>query len=405
MPDVIWADGYGFTTPNNPAQTTLNSVVNLALTQLIDQPTRYRDGQNPTALDLVFTNSPNTVMSIKYLPAIGSSDHNCVIFSVLVSTRPTNMKKRSYTDYDKIREHLSEVDWQSLNVSDNVDDSWFKFKSCFLAVEKQFTSITYTEKTRTLPFLTKEVREGIKSKNKAWKKYKKSKRENHLADFKKCCNKSRNLTRKIIIDYKVNIALSAKTNPKKFWKNVSSSNPNRRRICQLIRSDATVLDSPTDIANCLNAVFATNFSHSVLVSPPPPFPKRNHVHEMPSVVIDADDVLKRLNKLDPNKAWGPDGIHPRLLKEASALVAMPLADIFKMSLKMMMVPADWKSANIVSIFKRGDKNNPENNRPISLTSAISKLLDSIFNDAIINHLEKKWFIVEISTWFQKESFH
>ena len=102
MPDVIWVDSYRFTTPNNPAQTTLNSVANLTLTQLTDQPTHYRDGQNPTTLDLVFTNNPDTVMSIKYLPAISSSDHNCVMFLVLVSTRPSNMKKRSYTDYDKI---------------------------------------------------------------------------------------------------------------------------------------------------------------------------------------------------------------------------------------------------------------------------------------------------------------
>ncbi|KAK2711694.1 hypothetical protein QYM36_012712, partial [Artemia franciscana] len=149
MPDVIWVDGYGFTTPNNPAQKTLNSVANLALNQLIDQQTHYGDGQNTNKLDLVFTNNHDTVTSLKYLPAIGSSDHNCVMFSMLVSTRPSNMIKRSYTDYDEIREHLSEIDWQLLTVSDNGDDSWFNFKSCLLAVDKQFASITYTEKTKT----------------------------------------------------------------------------------------------------------------------------------------------------------------------------------------------------------------------------------------------------------------
>ncbi|XP_065557775.1 uncharacterized protein LOC136025720 [Artemia franciscana] len=113
---------------------------------------------------------------------------------------------------------------------------------------------------------------------------------------------------------------------------------------------------------------------SVMVSPPPPFPEWNHVHEMPSVVIYMDAVLMRLNKLDPNKAKGPNGIHPRLLKEAAALVAMPLADIFKISIRMMVILADWKLVNIVSIFKKGDKNNPENYRAISLTSVISKLL-------------------------------
>ena len=152
------------------------------------------------------------------------------------------MTKRSYTDYDKIWEHLSEVDWQSLIVSDNMDDLWFNFKSCLHAVEKQFTSIAYTEKTKTLPFLTKEVREGITSKNKEWRECKKTKQENHLADFKKCHNKLRNLMCKVISDYEVNIAHSAKTNPKKFWNYVSSSNPNRHRICQLICPDTTVLD-------------------------------------------------------------------------------------------------------------------------------------------------------------------
>ncbi|XP_065572422.1 uncharacterized protein LOC136034871 [Artemia franciscana] len=55
---------------------------------------------------------------------------------------------------------------------------------------------------------------------------------------------------------------------------------------------------------------------------------------------------------------------------------------------MMLVPADWKLANIVSIFKKGDKNSPENFQPISPTPVISKLLESTFNYAIINHLEK-----------------
>ncbi|XP_065564301.1 uncharacterized protein LOC136029724 [Artemia franciscana] len=80
---------------------------------------------------------------------------------------------------------------------------------------------------------------------------------------------------------------------------------------------------------------------------------------------------------------------------------MPLADIFKMSIRMMVVPADWKSANIVSVFKKGDKNNPENYRSISLTSVISKLLESIFNDAIINHLEKNGLLSKSQHGFRR----
>ena len=66
-----------------------------------------------------------------------------------------------------------------------------------------------------------------------------------------------------------------------------------------------MLDYPSDIANCLNAIFATNISHSVPVAPSPSFPERNHVHRMPSAMIDVDNVLKHLNELDLNKARAP----------------------------------------------------------------------------------------------------
>ena len=50
------------------------------------------------------------------------------------------------------------------------------------------------------------------------------------------------------------------------------------------------------------------------------------------------------------------------------------------------VPSDWKLANVTPIFKKGSKSNPENYRPVSLTSVPCKLMESIIRDNVVDHL-------------------
>ena len=86
------------------------------------------------------------------------------------------------------------------------------------------------------------------------------------------------------------------------------------------------------------------------------------------VVIFESDVPKRLKKLDASKLKGPDGIHPRLLKETAELISSPLAKLFKKSLKEKAVPSDRKKGTVIPLHKKGSKDKAENYRPISLTS-------------------------------------
>ena len=50
------------------------------------------------------------------------------------------------------------------------------------------------------------------------------------------------------------------------------------------------------------------------------------------------------------------------------------------------VPASWKSAIVVPIFKKGCRNSVKNYRPISLTSIACKLMESVIKDAVLAHL-------------------
>jgi hypothetical protein len=52
------------------------------------------------------------------------------------------------------------------------------------------------------------------------------------------------------------------------------------------------------------------------------------------------------------------------------------------------VPDSWKEGNITALFKKGDKSNPGNYRPVSLTSVICKLMEKLVRVIIVNHMIK-----------------
>ena len=54
-----------------------------------------------------------------------------------------------------------------------------------------------------------------------------------------------------------------------------------------------------------------------------------------------------------------------------------------------LVPSDWKIADIVPIFKKGAKDDPTNYRPVSLTSELYKVMESLIKDSLKTFLDKK----------------
>ena len=52
------------------------------------------------------------------------------------------------------------------------------------------------------------------------------------------------------------------------------------------------------------------------------------------------------------------------------------------------MPKDWKLANVTPLFKKGDKSDPGNYRPVSLTSITCKILEHVIYSSIVNHLDK-----------------
>ena len=93
-------------------------------------------------------------------------------------------------------------------------------------------------------------------------------------------------------------------------------------------------------------------------------------------------------KLRADKSPGVAGIYPGVLKNLANVIFKPLSHICNQSLSCNIVQHDWKLANFTPLFKKGTKNKASSYRPVSLTSQVCKIMESILKDNIINHLEQ-----------------
>ena len=85
---------------------------------------------------------------------------------------------------------------------------------------------------------------------------------------------------------------------------------------------------------------------------------------------------------------GPDGIHPRFLKELATHLCKPLGILFNKSLNECKLPNEWKQANVSAILKKGSRKKAGNYRPVSLTSIVCKIMESCVRDHIVDHMSK-----------------
>ncbi|KAK4806195.1 hypothetical protein QYF61_001118 [Mycteria americana] len=118
--------------------------------------------------------------------------------------------------------------------------------------------------------------------------------------------------------------------------------------------------------------------------------------------VDTEIVRDQLYQLNVHKSMGPDGIHPRVLKELADVMAGPLLIIYQRSWESGEVPADWKLATVIPIYKKGVREDPGNYRPVSLTSVPGKIMEKIILGTTERHLKNNAIIRHNQHGFTKE---
>jgi len=193
------------------------------------------------------------------------------------------------------------------------------------------------------------------------------------------------------------------TNTRPYWRYVKSQRQDSFGIPPLKRDGVLHTDSKTKAAIMLDefkSVFTQEYTSFIPQLNGPAFP------HTPRFVIHKSgvDLLKLLQKLDPNKATGPDNIPCRLLLNLSTELAPVITALISQSLETGTVPKDWTSAVISPIYNKGDVHLATNYRPISLTCVVCKVMEHILSKHILDHLDKQQILTLYQHVFLKAHF-
>lgn len=372
------------------SQSFLDCIQENFLEQVVHECTR-----GTRCLDLVLTNQSNIVNNMHVLAPLGNSDHNSLCFELNLNMQIASNNKHKYNynkgNYNKFRRSLNDINWDQLFMNKNCNDMWDLFKITLDKLQKECIPIV---KSRSGDFKHKpgwwdnDIANLIKQKNESYKKIKNNCYSiQDLDNFRSIRDRVKRVIRSKKIQEDINISKEKDT--KQLFKKYKIKSKFKNEI-NFIKIGDQVFSGDKNISEGFNNFFSSVFNmpnKDANIVNTVPDTARN-LDSISNLVVTKDEVVNLINKLDINKGCGPDGVSNRILKEGIDSLSLALTLIFNKSLTEAVIPNDWKLANVVPVFKKGNREVVSNYRPISLTSVVCRLLEKVIKIKLINFLDR-----------------
>ena len=350
------------------------------------------------------------VNRVKTLPPIGKADHDIVLVEYDIKSKRVRQTPRKIylykrADMDGLKSHLGQYRDNILNQDlDNIstNDLWTDFKTEIIKAMDTFVPSKMTKSRVGHPWINTDIKKLLKRREKLFRRSRRSNSPHDLDKYKEFRSKIQKKIRDAHWKYVNDIFTptedeNPKATPKKFWSYINSLRSGQNNIASL-RENGILRTDSKDKANILNNQFHSVFTEEGSATLPPL--GKGQFPNMKDIDVDPNGVRCYLGKLNPNKASGPDTINARILKECCNELGDILTAIFNRSLRTGQVPDDWRKANVAPIFKKGEKYDPSNYRPVSLTCICCKVLEHILVSNIMKHLQTNDILVDSQHGFR-----
>jgi hypothetical protein len=390
---------------DKPAATSLNFFLSTNhLTQHIAEPTRITPTR-ATTLDLIITNYPGLLSNPTVTAPVHRNDHCTISGSINFDIKTRKAYTRQMWNYKEanfdFRSELDKTDWDSCFETDDVDtavETWtelFKNVANRCIPNKQAT-VRPEDKTWYNGYLRRLCRKQQRDHRMAkqnsneftWEAYRTS-RNFYFQEVQRM---------KIEHDQRLadDLANDLRANPKKWWSTAKETLGLNKKstIPAMVSTDGTIHNDDEGKAALFNEYFT---GVQTLSSDPTVdnLPDQNldetgpHLDNISATTKDVKDLLSILNV---TKAYGPDNIGPKLLKEAAPSITASLVKLFNLSLSKGIFPSSWKLANVVPIYKKAEEFFAMNYRPISLLSTIAKVFERVVFKYLFNYFRDNFMI-------------
>ncbi|XP_065440587.1 mitoferrin-1 isoform X1 [Chrysemys picta bellii] len=347
-PDICWENN---TVGHRLSNKFLDCIADNFLFQKVEKATR-----GEAVLDLILTNREELVENLKVEGSLGESDHEIIEFAILRKGRRENSKIETMdfrkADFGKLRELIGKVPWESRLRGKTTEESWQFFKGKLLRAQKQAIPLVRKDRKccKRPPWLNHEILHDLKNKKESYKKWKLG--QITKDEYRQTTQECRGKIRKAKAQNELKLATGIKGNKKTFYQYIRSKRKTKDRVGPLLSEEGETVTGNLEMAEMLNDFFVSVFTEKS--EGMPNIVNANGKGVGLAAKIKKEQVKNHLEKLDACKSPGPDEMHPRILKELIEEVSEPLAIIFGKSWETGEIPEDWKRANIVPIYKKGN---------------------------------------------------
>ena len=388
------------------------------LSNLIKEPTCFKNPLNPSLIDLILTNRPRSFQNSQTIET-GLSDHHKLTVTVMRAFSPKQAPViYSYRDYKHYNEDLfrSELLEELYNVNGgNVDCSTFE-NICVEVLNRHAPLKEKYMRANNSPFMNKVLSKAVMNRSRVRNKFLKNPNDENRLNYTKYRNYCTGLFRKEKRLYYNNLNMNLITDNRKFWKTVAPLF-SEKHFCsnkitllegdKIISEDAEVAKKFNNyFSNVVNKLNIEGFETDYIFIPEldnisniiekfKSHPSIQKIKENINIEakfhfenISEPMVQKQIASLNKKKPTTFNNIPTRILVENSDIISPFITNIYNNCKYKSEFPPTLKLADITPVHKKSDRTIDDNYRPVSILPSISKIFERNMYDPIYSYVDK-----------------
>ena len=386
------------------------------LSNLIKDPTCFKNPINPSSIDLFLTNRCKSFQHSRTVES-GLSDHHKMTVTVMKSffkkAEPQIIKYRDYKALDgnvfhsELRNKLYEINSADLNYD--------KFELVFMEHLNNHAPMKEKKvRPNNAPFMNKTLSKAVMNRSRFRNKYLREPNDVKKLRYKKYRNYCVRLFKKEKRRYYNNLDPKLVTDNKTFWKTVRPLFSNKHIISRdiILIEKEEIISNKKEVGNIMNDFFSKTVENlniegyhteelcasndtdliSNVISKFKEHPSIIKIKEvMPPMkfsfsLTNKEEIKAIISNLNGKKPTTFENIPAKILIQTNDICAPVLTDIYNISKVNCDFPNALKNADITPAHKKGETTNKENYRPVSVLPTVSKIFERNIYDQIYNYI-------------------
>ena len=265
-----------------------------------------------------------------------------------------------------------------------IDDAGEKvehFNEKFLEVLERLTRVRKRKvRNRQCPFLNQEIKELMDERDQVHRVARESGAVTVWEHYRWCRNEVKRRLCEAERNY-VQKEMNGNQSSSAMWKVTRNCIPSKEKSRQVYSRDMTELANEfneflTSVGARAAAESKRLASVNILPTYKPPSAKTLfQLEDFQFRAVTTFEVHTIILSLPSNRAQGKDKLHMSVIKDALPVILPVLTELINRSLLTSVFPFAWKESVVIPILKEGDHEVANNNRPVSLLPALSKICE------------------------------